>query len=162
PGFADRWPLAHPDASHLPGLLASGVRIRRDLNLSGTVVTGAHSATASISQTAAIWLTEAEIGGRFIAHGTSLEPDRGRAVQADRTRVAGDIRLVHGFRSTGEIRLIAVDIGGSLDLTSATLGSGTGVILDDPDPDLGLRPRLRGRLELARATIGGRVLIRRA
>src|SRR5215813_12772840 len=31
PGFADRWPLTHPDAAHLPGLLASGVRIRRDL-----------------------------------------------------------------------------------------------------------------------------------
>ena len=48
----------------LPGLLGNGVDVRRDLNLSGSTVTGALATTASQSRSAAIWLCESHVGGR--------------------------------------------------------------------------------------------------
>src|SRR6185369_10897309 len=64
--------------SELPGLLANGVRIRRDLNLSGSLITGKHRLIASVSKSSAVWLTEAEIGGRVLAVGTHIRPDGDR------------------------------------------------------------------------------------
>ena len=53
----------------LPGLLGNGVDVRRDLNLSGSTVTGALPTTASQSRTAAIWLCESQVGGRLLVRG---------------------------------------------------------------------------------------------
>jgi hypothetical protein len=163
--------------SELPGLLANGVRIRRDLNLSGSLITGKHRLVASVSKSSAIWLTEAEIGGRVLAVGTHIRPDGDRAMQCDRTRVAGDIRLIRGFRADGEVRLLEAQLDGSLDLTAAHIKAPNGraldlaetriggsfFILDDEDlsGDEG-RPRVEGRIELGGATVQGHVHIRNA
>jgi hypothetical protein len=161
-------------SSELPGLLANGVRVRRDLVLSGSVITGAHATSASLTRTSAVWLTEAEIGGRFLAVGTTIRASGDRALQADRTRVAGDVRLVQGFSATGEIRLLAMQLGGSLDLTASSLMPHDGRALDLAeavvggsvfildDPDLRIRPRIRGRVEMGRATIHGQLFVRNA
>src|SRR5262245_49654926 len=79
--------------SELPGLLANGVRIRRDLQLSGTLITGAHSMTTSLSRTSAVWLTEGRIGGRLLAIGTRFQATGDRAMQCDRTQVDGDVQI---------------------------------------------------------------------
>ncbi|GAA1869637.1 hypothetical protein GCM10009687_41760 [Asanoa iriomotensis] len=172
--LGDRPFVGSPYRSELPGLLANGVRIRRDLILSGTVITGAHRTSASLTRSSAIWLTEADIGGRLLAIGTTINATGDRAIQADRTRVGGDVRLVRGFTATGEVRLLAVQLNGSLDLTASSFLPRDGRALDIAeasiggslflldDPDLNLRPRIHGRLELGRTTIGGRLHIRNA
>jgi len=58
--------LALTGCDKVPGLLANGVRIRRDLDLSRSHVTGALSTSASTSKLSAIWLCESEIGGRLL------------------------------------------------------------------------------------------------
>src|SRR5262245_49992304 len=73
--------------SIVPGLLANGVRIRRDLNLSGTIITGQYRTWASTSKTSAIWLTEASLGGRLLCIGTKIRTSGDRGIQADRTRI---------------------------------------------------------------------------
>src|ERR1700722_17379773 len=50
--------LAFRDCPRLPGLLGNGVRIRRDLDLSHSRVTGEHETRASTSGTSAVWLCE--------------------------------------------------------------------------------------------------------
>jgi hypothetical protein len=162
------------DSSSLPGLLANGVRIQRDLVLSGSVITGAHASSASLTRTSAVWLTEARIGGRLLAVGTKIYASGDRALQADRTHVAGDVRLVRGFLATGEVRLLAMQLGGSLDLTASQLLPKDGRALDIAeaaiggsvfvldDPDLRLRPRVEGRVEMGRTVVQGRLLIRNA
>lgn len=117
----------------LPGLLASGTRIDRDLNLSGMVLQSC------------LRLADADIGGSLIATGTRIEPQHGRAVDAGRLRVAGDIRLTEGFRATGELRMPAVHVGGSAEI----IGTGR-------------RCRLDGRIDMSHATIRGALLIRGA
>ena len=81
----------------LPGLLGNGVDVRRDLNLSGSTVTGALTTTASQSRSAAIWLCESQVGGRLLCVDTVIEPGDGRAIQADRMKVGGTVRLIHDF-----------------------------------------------------------------
>ena len=117
--------------ARLPGLLANGVRIRRDLDLSGTFVAGALRTSASTSKQAAIWLCESEIGGRLLCVDTVIDGGGERSIQADRMHVRGNIRLLHKFAARGELRLIGAQIDGSLDLTGAKLESPlTGLALD--------------------------------
>jgi hypothetical protein len=47
--------LAFTGCAPLPGLLANGLRLRRDLDLSRSLVTGRHASTASTSKRTAIW-----------------------------------------------------------------------------------------------------------
>ena len=166
--------LAKRFDSSVPGLLANGVRIRRDLNLSGTLITGHYSTPASTSRTSAIWLTEADVGGRLLCFGTKIQTSGDRAIQADRTRIAGDVRLIRGFESNAEVRLLATQLGGSLDLAAASMFPKDGRALDIAEASIGgslfilsdrstgIRPTIRGRLELGRTTVYGRVLIRDA
>jgi hypothetical protein len=166
-GFADDRLSGVLESSLLPGLLANGIIVRRDLVLSGSTVTGAHSTSAAPMRTSAIWLTEARIGGRLLAVATSIETTADRAIQADRTVVTGDVRLVRGFRANAGVRLLAAQIGGSLVLSSATLDIRSGRALDVAegsiggslfivdDPDSGLRSAISGRVEMGRATIQG-------
>jgi len=173
---ADLHSLAFVAGTQLPGLLANGVRIRRDLDFSGSEVTGALTTTASTSRTAAIWLTEAEVGGRLLGVGTRIHGPADRAIQADRTRFGSNIRLIHGFSTDGELRLLAIRLEGSLDLTGARLVpkndraldmaeshvGGSIFIIDDEafQDSRGRRPEIRGRVELGHTTVGGRVLVR--
>ncbi|MET7396690.1 hypothetical protein ABZS66_24730 [Dactylosporangium sp. NPDC005572] len=166
--------MPRPRPSELPGLLANGLSTRRDVVLSGSTVRGAHRTPSSLTRSSAVWLTEARIGGRLLAVGTVIEATGDRAMQCDRTSVAGDVRLVQGFRATGEVRLLAMRLGGSLDLTAASLLPGNfraldlaeatvgGSVFILDDPDLRLRPRIHGRVELGRTVVNGRILIRNA
>jgi hypothetical protein len=86
--------------------------VHRDLILSGSTVTGSLTTTASESQSAAIWLCEPHAGGRLLCVDTVIKPGDGRAIQADRMKVGGTIRLIHDFTVTGEVRLLGVRIDG--------------------------------------------------
>jgi hypothetical protein len=166
--------LALTECAGLPGLLGNGVRIRRDLDLSGTRVTGGHRTSASTSKEAAVWLCESEIGGRLLCVNTVIDGQGERSVQADRLHVGGNIRFLHQFTARGEVRLIGARIDGSLDLTGAMIESPmTGLALDLGeaviegsvfliDDNAGRRPFIGGRIDMGRARIGGQFLVRNA
>jgi hypothetical protein len=158
----------------LPGLIAAGSRITRDLVLSGMVITGDIAARAQNRTTASVWLTEADIGGSVVMRGTELRPATGRALHADRVRVGGNIRLLDGFRATGEVRLLAMRLTGSLDLIGAEFAPADGRAIDMSEatvggsvyllssPNTGRRCRVRGRIEMGHSTIHGELFIRNA
>jgi hypothetical protein len=166
--------LALTACDKVPGLLANGVRVRRDLDLSRSHVTGALSTSASTSKLSAIWLCESEIGGRLLCVDTVVDGGGDRSIQADRLHVTGNVRLLHQFTARGEVRLIGARIGGSLDLTGASIESaGTGLALDLGeavieasvfliDDPAGRRPLIRGRIDMGQARIGGQFLVRNA
>jgi hypothetical protein len=129
--------LALTGCPRVPGLLANGLRVRRDIDLSRSVITGGHFTSASTSKRAAIWLCESEIGGRLLCVDTIIRADGERAMQADRMRVGGTVRLLHNFTAIGEIRLIGAQIDGSLDLTGASLEHPQGLALDLGDATIG-------------------------
>ncbi|GLW12417.1 oxidoreductase [Microtetraspora sp. NBRC 13810] len=161
------------DGCTLPGLRANGLRVRRDLDLSRSRITGDLWTSASTSCTAAVWLCESEIGGRLLCLDTVIESAR-RAVQADRMRVGGTIRFLHGFEARGEVRLLGIEVAGSLDLTGARLtrpDRGLALNLGDAriggsvfliGDQTGRRPLVRGRVALGNARISGQFLIRDA
>ncbi|WP_440104478.1 hypothetical protein [Streptosporangium sp. H16] len=161
------------DGCAVPGVLANGLRVRRDLDLSRSHVTGDLWTSASTSRSAAVWLCESEIGGRLICLDTVIDSAM-RAVQADRMRVGGTIRLLHGFEARGGMRLLGVQVAGSLDLTGARLtrpDRGLALDLGDAqiggsvfliDDQTGRRPLIRGRVDLGNARISGQFLIRDA
>ncbi|MFF0245486.1 hypothetical protein ACWEU6_13160 [Streptosporangium sandarakinum] len=161
------------DGCAVPGLRANGLRVRRDLDLSRSRVTGDLQTTASTSRSAAVWLCESEIGGRLLCLDTVVESSD-RAIQADRMRVGGTVRLLHGFEARGGLRLLGVQVAGSLDLTGARLthpDRGLALDLGDAqiggsvfliDDQTGRRPLVRGCVNLGNARISGRLLIRHA
>jgi hypothetical protein len=160
-------------STRLPGLLANGVRVRRDLDLSGSVITGGLHTSASTSKRSAVWLCESQIGGRLLCVDTIMDGAGERSLQADRMRVAGNVRLLHKFTATGEVRLIGIRIDGSLDLTGASFESPlTGLALDLGEAVIegsvflidasGRRPHIRGRVDMGGARIGGQFLVRNA
>ena len=170
---ADLFELALTGCRRLPGLLGNGLRLRRDLDLSGSRVAGAHRTSASTGHTAAIWLCESDISGRLLCVHTTVDGQGGRAIQADRIRVGGAVRLIDQFRAVGEVRLSGARLGGALDLTSARLESLDGPALDMTDATIdgsvfliedraGNRPVVRGGLDLTSTRIAGRFLIRNA
>jgi hypothetical protein len=170
---ADLFELALIRCPRLPGLLGNGLRLRRDLDLSGSTVAGAHWTSASTSKSSAIWLCESEIGGRLLCVDSTLDGLGGRCVQADRMHVGGTVRLIHGFSARGEVRLIGARIDGSLDLDGAHLQAADGPAIDledstiggslflTEDPD-GRKPVIDGRLDAGSTRIDGRFLIRNA
>jgi hypothetical protein len=155
----------------LPGLLGNGLRVRRDLDLSRSLVIGALRTSASTSQRSAVWLCEADVGGRILCVDTHLIGTGERAVQADRIRVAGVVRLIHDFVARGEVRLLGAQIGGSLDLTAARLENGDGLALELGDAEIGgslfltddvdgNAPSITGRVDLNSAEIAGQMVVR--
>jgi len=170
---ADLHSLALTGCRSLPGLLANGLRVRRDLDLSRSFITGGHSTSASTSKRSTIWLCESQIGGRLLCVDTIIHADGERAIQADRMQVGGTIRLLHGFAAVGELRLIGAQIDGSLDLTGASIQRPEGLALDLGeatisgsvfliDDQTGRRPVIRGRVDMGSARIAGQLLIRNA
>jgi hypothetical protein len=165
--------LALTGCTELPGLLANGLRIQRDLDLSRSRVTGAHRTSASTSRRSAIWLCESDIGGRLLCVDTVIEPGGERSLQADRMHVGGTVRLLHQFTALGEMRLLGARIDGSLDLTGAWIEASTGPAMDLGDVIIGgsvflindragRRPVIRGRLDMGSARIAGQFLVRNA
>ena len=170
---AQLFELALRDSPRLPGLLANGLRVQRDLDLSGSSVAGAHWTSVSTSKPAAIWLCEAQIGGRLLCARTTIDGQGSRSIHGDRIQVGGAIRFIQGFTSSGEIRLHAARVESSLDLNGAQVTSLNGPAIDLENADIkgsvfliedssGLRPRIHGRVTLASARIGARLLIRNA
>jgi hypothetical protein len=165
--------LALTGCARLPGLLGNGLRVRRDLDLSRSALTGAHSTSASMSKRSAIWLCESDIGGRLLCIGTSVLADGERSLQADRMHVAGAVRLADGFTATGEVRLVGARIDGSLDLSGARITSPTGLAINLSDAvidgsvflmrrEAGHSPVIKGRVDLGSTRIAGQLLIRDA
>jgi hypothetical protein len=64
--------LALTGCDKIPGLLANGIRVQRDLSLSHSRITGGLSTSASTSKKSAIWLCESEIGGRLLCTDTVI------------------------------------------------------------------------------------------
>jgi hypothetical protein len=122
----------------LPGVLANGLRVRRDVDLTGSTIAGSHRTNASTRSTSAVWLCESVIGGRLICLRTTIDGRGGRALQADRIQIAGSARFMHGFKATGEIRMPGAHIGGTVEFN--------GVSLENPG---------QTALVLAEAQIGG-------
>jgi hypothetical protein len=166
---ADLHQLSITSSPHLPGLLANGLTVRRDLDLSGSRVRGVHATSVSATWGAAIWLCEARVGGRFLCAGTVVDPAGQRAVHADRLEVAGSVRLIAGFTARGEVRMVGARVGGSFDVGAARIGAGRGVALDLADitvdgsllvvPAGGAATVLRGRLDLGSATVGAGLIV---
>ncbi len=170
---AQLFELSLTGCPRLPGLLGNGLRVRRDLDMSRSRVAGAHWTSASMSKRAAIWLCESEIGGRLLFADATIDGQGDRSIQADRVHVGGAVRLIHQFKSLGEIRLIGARIDGSLDLNGAQIESSDGPAIDLADATIassvfliedlaGRRPVIRGRLDMGSARISGRFLIRNA
>ncbi len=157
----------------LPGLLGNGLSVGRDLDLSRSQISEALWTSASTSRSAAVWLCEAEIGGRLLCVGTELDGQGYRAMQADRIHVGGAVRLIQGFRSAGEVRFLGARIGGSLDFAAAQIESADGPALDLEgaviggsvfliDDLAGRKPEIRGRVTMASTQLAGRFIIRNA
>jgi hypothetical protein len=156
------------------GLQANGLRVTRDLDLSRSTIAGALWTPASTSKQSAIWLCEAEIGGRLLCVATRIRPDGVRAIHADRLRVAGAVRLINGFEADGEVRLIGAHIDGALDLSGAQIRRPDGgVVLALNDMNLGgsffliedtahRKPVVEGRIIMGAARIAGRMIVRDA
>jgi len=165
--------LALTDGTRVPGVLANGLRVRLDLDLSRSTVTGALATSASTSRRSAIWLCESAIGGRLLCVDTTILADGERSLQADRMHVGGTVRLLHRFTSRGEVRLIGAQIDGSLDLTGAHIRSRTGVALDLTGAVVGgslylighapdRRLVMEGRIDMGSVRISGQLVIRDA
>jgi hypothetical protein len=165
--------LAVTGSPRLPGLLGNGLAVHRDLDLSRSKVTGAHWTSASTSKSAAVWLCEAEIGGRLLCADAVIDGLGSRSVHADRIRVGGAVRLIEGFKSMGEVRLLGARIGNSLDLNGAHIESSNGPAINLENATIegsvflledqsGRRTNIRGRITMASAHISARLLIRNA
>jgi hypothetical protein len=170
---AQLYDLALTGCIRFPGLLANGVQIRRDLDLSHSRVAGTHKTTASTSRRAAVWLCESDIGGRLLCVDTVIHAEGERAIHADRMHAGGAVRFLRRFSADGEIRLLGARIDGSLDLSGAHVDARDGVALDLSDASVGgsifliedssgRRTIIRGRIDMGSARVSGQFLIRSA
>jgi hypothetical protein len=170
---ADLFELSLISCPRLPGLLGNGLRLCRDLNLSRSHIAGAHWTSGSTSKRSAVWLCEAEIGGRLLCVNATIDGQGGRSIQADRIHVGGAVRLIQQFRARGEMRLLGARIEGALDLGGAQFESTDGEAIDIVDAVIdgsmflvedpaGRRPVVRGRIHMGSVQIAGRLLIRNA
>jgi hypothetical protein len=163
--------LAFVDCPELPGLLANGIELGGDLDLSRSRIVGHHRTDASVSQRAAIWLCESNVAGRIRFLDTTIDPQGHRAIQADRMRVGGTFRLLNNFHAMGELRFVGLHVSGSLDMSGARVESeGLAIDLGDATIEGNLyiaetstrRPQVRGRINLSSTQIDGKLVIRDA
>ncbi len=170
---AQLFELSLTGSPRLPGLLGNGLRLRRDLDLSRSHIAGAHWTSASTTKRSAVWLCEAEIGGRLLCLDTVIDGQGDRSLQADRIRVGGAVRLLQEFHSDGEIRLIGARISGTLDLSGAHIVAPGGPALNLEDAVLEgsmfliessaeRRPEIHGGVAMGSVRIAGRLLVRNA
>jgi hypothetical protein len=171
---AQLFELSLTGCPRLPGLLGNGLKVRRDLNLSGSRIVGAHRTSVNTTRRSAVWLCESEIGGRLLLVDTTVDGQGDRAIHADRIQVRGSVRFIHGFGARGAVRLMGARIGGSMDLTGAKiLASGSGPALDLRNATMegsvfliadsaGHKPEIRGRFDIGSSRIASRFLIRDA
>lgn len=126
------------DRCELPGINANGLKLARDLVFdNATAVRGALASLASTHHTAAVWLCEAEIGGRLLVRGSEIDGRGGRSVQADRLRIGANIRFLNGSVATGEMRLLSARIAGSMDIVASTITADRETALELAEAQLG-------------------------
>lgn len=170
---AQLFALSLTGCPRLPGLLGNGLRLRRDLDLSRSRITGAHLTSVSTSKRSAIWLCEARIGGRLLCIDSTIDGHGHRSIQADQIYVGGTVRLAHHFVSRGGIRFLGSRIDGSLDLSGAQIESRGEPAVDLGDAAIkssvfftadraGNRSMIRGHIDMNSARISRRLLIRDA
>jgi hypothetical protein len=163
--------LSFVGCPELPGVLANRIVVQGDLDLSRSHIVGCHPTSASESRSAAVWLCESSVGGRLRCIDTMIDPKGERAIQADRLRVGGTMRLLKDFQAKGELRLVGLQVSGSLDMSGARVES-DGLAVDLADaaiagnvyigPSAQRRPEIRGRINLSSTRIDGKLLIRDA
>jgi hypothetical protein len=139
----------HLDAERLHalrGLAADGVEVGGDVILEGQVeVVGE------------LRFTGARVGGSLRASGARLSAEvdengaRGVALDMDRLRLGGDLRLANGFTAAGTVRLVQARIRGDFDAS----GAGFDVIGDANWGENG------SALRLDRARIDGALILRK-
>ncbi len=162
--------LVFINCPQLPGLLANGIEVKGDIDLSGSRIVGCHPTSASTSRSAAVWLCESKVGGRLRCIDTVIDPQGERAMQADRMNVGGTVRLLNKFHAMGELRLVGVHVTGSIDMTGARVEAEAGHAVDLGDATIagnmfiapareGRRPEIRGRVNLSSTRIDGKLLI---
>jgi hypothetical protein len=165
--------LAVTGCPRLPGLLANGAHIGRDLDFSRSHIAGTHWTNVSNTHGAAVWLCESDIRGRLLCADTVISAGGGRAMQADRMRTGGAVRFLDGFAARGEVRLLGVHVGGSLDVTGVHIVAPEGIALGLTDATIGgsffltggakgRKVVIRGRLEMSSARVCGQFLVRNA
>ncbi|MGI5244556.1 hypothetical protein [Dactylosporangium sp. CA-139066] len=172
--------LAITGSPRLPGLLADGLRVAGDLDLSGSRIAGAHRGGGRVP--AAVWLRDADVGRRLLLLGTAIDAGGARALHADRIRVGGNARLANGFAAGGDVRLPGARIGGSLDLGGARIAGGRAwpderpavavdlgeatiagsLFLAGHPADSAVETRLEGRFVGGNLAVAGRMVIRGA
>jgi hypothetical protein len=63
---------------------------------------------------------EVEIGATFDCRGATFRNPGGRALSADRAKIAGGTYLTEGFHAEGEVRLLGAQMGGHLNCAGGT------------------------------------------
>ena len=161
------------------GLTANNLVVTDDLDLSESHIQGAISDEASVSRRAAVWISDARIGGRFRASGTFVSGRVGdqdpsnpptRAIHGDRLTVGGNVRLIEGFTAEGEVRLISASVKGSIDLTSCRLSDRQRALdLGEAQIEgslfvvpgrIGDPPHIEGRVDMGNAYVKGHTLFK--
>lgn len=170
---AELFGLSLTGCQQVPGFLGNGLRLRRDLDLSGCQVVGAHATDASAVTRSAVWLREAEIGGRLLCIDTVIDGQGHFAIQAEHLHTGGSVLLTRQFTAHGGVRFAGARINGAFDCTGANIDSLDGAALDLGESEIrssvllvsdhsGRQPEIRGRVDMNSANIFGSVIFRDA
>jgi len=146
----------------LPGLAGSGMRVRRNLDISRS-----RFANAGAPASAPLWLSGADVGGHLLAIDTAIDGQGAGAVHADRVSIGGDLHMAGRFSSRGQVNLAGARVAGSVDLTGAHIGAMESLALSlansviDGDVLLARDPagrwtEISGCLDIAGARISGK------
>jgi hypothetical protein len=128
----------------LPGLRGRNLRCRNDLRLHRCVVRmtpAEHAAEPGTSLTmnpktaepgvpdAAVVLTDAVVEGSVVLTGSTVRHSHGKAIQADRLRVAGAV-TAYRMVTSGEVRLSGMTSGGDVIFSGSQLRNPRGIALN--------------------------------
>lgn len=126
----------------LPGFKARNLRSRNDVRLIRSRVEPPADETADYETTvrkaanqdhgvpdAAVNMTDAVIEGSLVLTHSRIEHRTGQAIQADRLVVTGAV-LAYRMRAEGEIRIPALQSGGNVNLSGASLRNPDGIALN--------------------------------
>ncbi|MDQ0378070.1 oxidoreductase [Amycolatopsis thermophila] len=132
----------------LPGLKARNLRSRNDVRLIRCVVQVLpdnvdHETAVQRGDTrergvpdAAINLTDAVVEGSVVLTRTEVDYPQGRAIQADRLKIAGAL-LAYRMQTDGEVRLPGMLTGGNVNFSGARLRNPDGFALDGNGAHIG-------------------------
>jgi hypothetical protein len=114
--------------SHLPGLAATGLRLRGHLILDRITAAGTVSlqevefGTGGITGIVTINLREVEIGGSLSCEDARVNPSGGMAVDLEHARIGGDASL-RELKAKGGTSLVGAAVGGQLQCRKAVFSN---------------------------------------